>query len=163
MRKSTAVKKRKLKPDPKYNNVKIAKLVNQIMERGKKSLAQKIVYAAFDYIKAQMNTEPRQIFDSALKNISPMMEVKSRRIGGGNYQVPMEVVEPRRTTLAMRWLLAAARARKGKPMHLKLAEEILAAYNNEGSAVKKKEDTHKMAEANRAFAHFARFTKKKKK
>ena len=153
-RKARAYKKHKIEPDPRYNNVKVAKFINQIMKRGKKSVAQKIVYQAFDQIKGEMDAEPRQIFDRA---------VKSRRIGGGNYQIPMEVVEPRKTTLAMRWLLAAARAKKGKPMYQKLAEEIISAYNNEGAAIKKKEDTHKMAEANRAFAHFARFGKSKKK
>lgn len=162
-RKARAYKKHKIDPDPRYNNVKVAKFINQIMERGKKSVAQKIVYQAFDQIKEEMDTEPRQIFDRALKNVTPALEVKSRRIGGGNYQIPMEVVEPRKTTLAMRWLLAAARAKKGKPMYQKLAEEIISAYNNEGAAIKKKEDTHRMAEANRAFAHYARFGKSKKK
>lgn len=159
-RKSRTYKKPKIEPDPKYNNVKVAKFINHVMERGKKSVAQSIVYEAFNFIKEKMNTEPRQIFDAALKNTSPMLEVKSRRIGGANYQVPLEVVEPRKTTLGMRWLIAAARARKGKPMHVKLAEEIMAAYNNEGPAIKKKEDTHRMAEANWAFAHFARFSRR---
>ena len=103
-RKARSYKKHKILPDPRYNNVKVAKFINQIMRRGKKSVAQKVLYDAFDDIKARMNSEPRQIFDRALKNITPTVEVKSRRIGGGNYQVPMEVVEPRRTTLAMRWL-----------------------------------------------------------
>lgn len=159
-RKSRTYKKPKIKPDPRYNNVKVAKFINHIMERGKKSVAQSIVYGAFGHIKEAMNTEPRQIFDTALKNVSPVLEVKSRRIGGANYQVPLEVMEPRKTTLGMRWLIAAARSRKGKPMHLKLAEEIMGAAKNEGAAVKKKEDTHRMAEANRAFAHFARFQRR---
>lgn len=159
-RKSRIYKRHKIEADPKYNNVKVAKFINHIMRRGKKTVAQKIVYLAFDHIKEAMKTEPRQIFDAALKNTSPVLEVKSRRIGGANYQVPLEVTEPRRTTLGMRWLIQAAKTRKGKPMHLKLAEEIMAAYNNEGAAIKKKEDTHRMAEANRAFAHFARFSKK---
>lgn len=159
-RKSRIYKKHKIEPDPKYNNVKVAKFINHVMERGKKSVAQKIVYQAFGYIKEVMKTEPRQIFDAALKNASPLLEVKSRRIGGANYQVPLEVVEPRRTTLGMRWLIHAARQRQGKPMHLKLAEEIMAAYKNEGTAIKRKEDTHRMAEANWAFAHFARFRRK---
>lgn len=160
-RKSRTYKRHKVDPDPKYNNVKVSKFINHIMERGKKTVAQKVVYQAFDQIKETLKTEPRQIFDAALKNVSPLLEVKSRRIGGANYQVPLEVIEPRRTTLAMRWLIQAARGRQGKPMHLKLAEEIMAAYKHEGSAVKKKEDTHRMAEANRAFAHFARFSRKK--
>jgi small subunit ribosomal protein S7 len=159
-RKARQYKHNKIDPDPKYNNVKVAKFINYIMERGKKSVAQKIVYNAFNHIKEAMNTEPRQIFDAALKNVSPILEVKSRRIGGANYQVPLEVVEPRKTTLGMRWLILAARAKKGKPMHIKLAEEIMAAYKNEGAAIKKREDTHKMAEANRAFAHFARFQRR---
>ncbi len=159
-RKARSYNKHKIAPDPKYNNVKVAKFINHIMERGKKTVAEKIVYDAFNYIKEQMNVEPRQIFDAALKNVSPALEVKSRRIGGANYQVPLEVMEPRKTTLGMRWLITAARAQKGKPMHLKLAEEIMSANKNEGAAIKKKIDTHKMAEANRAFAHFARFQRK---
>jgi len=159
-RKARSYKRNKVAPDPRYNNVKVAKFINHIMERGKKTVAEKIVYGSFDYIKEKMNTEPRQIFDAALKNVSPILEVKSRRIGGANYQVPLEVVEPRKTTLGMRWLITAARSQKGRPMHVKLAEEIMSAYKNEGAAIKKKEDTHKMAEANRAFAHFARFQRK---
>lgn len=159
-RKSRTYKRHKVSPDPKYNNVKVAKFINQIMERGKKSVAQSIVYDAFEYIKAQMQTEPRQIFDAALKNVSPVLEVKSRRVGGANYQVPLEVLEPRKTTLGMRWLIGAARSRKGQPMHVKLADEIMSAYKNEGTAIKKKEDTHRMAESNWAFAHFARFNRK---
>ena len=159
-RKARSYKRNKVAPDPRYNNVKVAKFINHIMERGKKTVAEKIVYGSFDYIKEKMNTEPRQIFDAALKNVSPILEVKPRRIGGANYQVPLEVVEPRKTTLGMRWLITAARSQKGRPMHVKLAEEIMSAYKNEGAAIKKKEDTHKMAEANRAFAHFARFQRK---
>lgn len=159
-RKARSYKKHKIEPDPKYNNVKVAKFINNIMERGKKTVAQKIVYQAFGYIKEKLNTEPRQIFDTALKNVSPILEVKSRRIGGANYQVPLEVTEPRKTTLGMRWLILAARNQKGRPMHVKLAEEIMSAFKGEGTAIKKKEDTHKMAEANRAFAHFARFQRK---
>jgi|SRR3989344_1018318 len=159
-RKARSYRRHKVEPDPRYNNVKVAKFINHIMERGKKSVAQKVVYGAFDYIKEQMKTEPRQIFDAAIKNVSPLLEVKSRRIGGANYQVPLEVMEPRKTTLGMRWLIGAARGRKGKPMAIRLAEEIMAANNNEGPAIKKKEDTHRMAEANRAFAHFARFQRR---
>ena len=159
-RKSRLYKRHKVEPDPRYNNVKVAKFINHVMERGKKTVAQKIVYDAFNHIQEVMKTEPRQIFDAALKNVTPTLEVKSRRIGGANYQVPLEVVEPRKTTLGMRWLIGAARSRKGKPMHLKLAEEIMSAHKNEGTAVKKKEDTHRMAEANRAFADFARFQRR---
>jgi len=162
-RKARSYKTHKVAPDPKYNNVKVGKFINYIMERGKKTVAQKIVYQAFNLIKEKMKTEPRQIFDAAIKNVSPLLEIKGRRIGGANYQVPMEVFEPRRTTLGMRWLIAAARARKGRPMHVRLAEEIMEAYNKQGAAYKKKEDTHRMAEANKAFAHFARFGRRKKK
>ena len=161
-RKSRTYNQHKVSPDPKYNNVKVAKFINYLMERGKKTVAQNILYDAFDFIKEKLNTEPRQIFDAALKNVSPIMEIKGRRIGGANYQVPMEVFEPRRTTLGMRWIINAARAKKGKPMHEKLAEELMEAYNKQGSAFKKREDVHRMAEANRAFAHFARFSYKRR-
>ncbi|MCL5436125.1 MAG: 30S ribosomal protein S7 [Patescibacteria group bacterium] len=161
-RKSRSYKRHPIAPDPRYNNVKVAKFVNYLMERGKKTVAQTILYDAFDFIKEKMNTEPRQIFDTALKNVSPLVEIKGRRIGGANYQVPMEVFEPRKTTLGMRWLIAASRSKKGKPMYMKLGEEIMEAYNKQGAAFKKREDTHRMAEANKAFAHFARFTKKRK-
>jgi small subunit ribosomal protein S7 len=160
-RKARSYKRHQIEADPRYNNVKVAKFINHVMRHGKKSVAQKVVYEAFNHIKKTMNTEPRQIFDAALKNVSPILEVKSRRIGGANYQVPLEVVDPRKTTLGMRWLIDASRSRKGKPMHIKLAEEIMSAYNNEGAAIKKKDDTHRMAEANWAFAHFARFQKRK--
>lgn len=161
-RKSRSFKRHKIVPDPKYNNVKVSKFINYLMERGKKSVAQKILYSSFDFIKEKMDTEPRQVFDAALKNVSPSVEIKGRRVGGANYQVPMEVFEPRKTTLAMRWIIKAARSKKGKPMHQKLGEEIMEAYQKQGSAYKKREDTHRMAEANKAFAHFARFTRKKK-
>jgi small subunit ribosomal protein S7 len=162
-------------PDPKFGNVKYAKFINYLMERGKKSVSQKIFYDALDIVEKKMSgkggidnegkdeiTDPRQIFDIALKNVAPMMEIKGRRIGGSNYQVPMEVQEPRRTALGMKWMIAAARARKGQPMREKLANEIMDAFNKTGSAVKKREDTHRMAEANKAFAHFARFGNKRK-
>ena len=161
-RKSRTYKRHKVDADPKYNNVKIAKFINYIMKRGKKTVAQGLVYDAFDIIHERLNSEPRQIFDAALKNVSPTIEVKGRRIGGANYQVPVEVFEPRRTTLGMRWLIAASRARKGKKMAVRLADEIMDAHNKQGAAFKKREDTHKMAEANRAFAHFARFMRKRK-
>jgi small subunit ribosomal protein S7 len=161
-RKARSYKRRKMAPDPRYNNVKVSKFINYIMEQGKKTVAQKIVYDAFEFIKEKMKTEPRQIFDTAVKNVSPLVEIKGRRVGGANYQVPVEVFEPRRTTLALRWLITAARSKKGKPMHMKIGEELMDAYNKQGAAFKKREDTHRMAEANKAFAHFARFTRRKK-
>ncbi len=147
--------KRKILPDTVYNNVKIAKFINQVMKRGKKTVARKIVYRALDTIKEKTKKEPVEVFEKALENASPLLEVKSKRVGGATYQVPREVRGDRRLALAMRWILIAARSKKGKPMAAKLAEEIISAANNEGSAIKKKEDTHRMAEANRAFAHFA--------
>lgn len=148
--------KRELLPDPKFNSQNIAKLVNHIMDGGKKSIAQKIVYNCFDIIAEKTKKDPLVIFDEALKNVSPDVEVKSRRIGGGNYQIPTPVMGNRRTTLAYRWIVGAAKNKKGAPMSQKLAEELIAAAEKEGSAMKKKMDTYKMAEANRAFAHFAR-------
>jgi len=148
--------KRTINPDPKYNNTLVAKFINQLMKRGKKSVAQRVLYRAFDILIEKSKTEdPLEIFDQAIKNVSPLVEVKSRRIGGAHYQVPREVRGERRTTLAIRWLIQAARAKKGKPMAEKLAAELLDASKNTGVAVKKKEDTHRMAEANKAFAHFA--------
>ena len=133
----------------------MAKLVNYCMERGKKNVARSIVYGAFEDIKTQTKREPLEIFDEAIRNAGPLLEVRSRRIGGANYQVPREVRENRRLSLALRWIIAAAKAKKGKPMRTKLAEEFMAASKNEGEAVKKRENVHKMAEANRAFAHFS--------
>jgi small subunit ribosomal protein S7 len=156
-------------PDPKFSSVKYAKFINYLMERGKKTVSQKIFYDALDIVEEKMKankdaevTDSRQVFDIALKNIAPLMEIKGRRIGGSNYQVPMEVQEPRRTALGMKWMIAAARSRKGAPMRQKLAQEIVDAFNKIGTAVKKREDTHRMAEANKAFAHFARFGNKRK-
>ncbi len=151
-------KKREIRiipPDPVYNNVIVAKFINQVMRRGKKTIARKIVYKAFDIIKEKTKKEPLEIFDSALNNASPLLEVKPKRIGGATYQVPREVKGERRLTLAMRWIILAAKSKKGKPIREKLAEELINAANNTGAAIKKKEDTHRMAEANRAFAHFA--------
>lgn len=148
--------KRDIKPDPKFNSINIAKLINQIMLNGKKSTAQKVVYDCFEIIKEKTKKDPLVIFDEAIKNVSPDVEVKSRRIGGGNYQIPVPVAGNRRNTLAYRWLLTAARAKKGSSMANRLAEELIAAAEKEGAAMKKKQDTYKMAEANRAFAHFAR-------
>lgn len=147
--------KRILQPDTVYNNVMVAKLINQVMRRGKKTIARKIVYGAFDIIKEKTKKEPLEIFEKAIKNASPLLEVKPKRVGGATYQVPREVKGERMVTLAMRWLIQAAKSKKGKPMKEKLAEELILASNSQGSAVKKKEDTHRMAEANRAFAHFA--------
>ena len=150
------VKKRiKIQPDHAFNSVKVEKLINYIMERGKKNAARKIVYGAFDIVKDVTKADPMEVFEEALKNVSPLMEIRSRRIGGANYQVPHEVRPERKIALAYRWIIDAAKSKKGKPMAQKLADEILAANKNEGDAVKKRENVHKMAEANRAFAHFA--------
>ncbi len=146
---------REILPDPQYQNVIAAKFINSLMIGGKKSTAQRVFYDAFD-ILAKQQKDPLQVFDEAVKNVSPILEVKSKRIGGANYQVPREVRGERRLTLAIRWMIAAARAKKGKPMAIKLADEFLAASKNEGTAIRKKQDTHRMAEANKAFAHFAR-------
>jgi small subunit ribosomal protein S7 len=142
-------------PDSVYQNVLVSKLINQIMERGKKNAARKIVYDAFGIMQDQSKKDPVEVFEKAIENAAPLLQVRSRRVGGATYQVPMEVKQEKRVSLALRWILAAAASKKGKPMREKLADELLAAYKNEGAAVKKKEDTHRMAEANRAFAHFA--------
>ena len=149
------VKKRIINPDPVYNSYEIAKLINQVMMGGKKTIAQKIVYGALDIVKEKTNREPREVFETALKNTSPILEVKAKRIGGATYQVPREVKGDRKLALALRWIIGTARAKKGVPMAEKLAEEIINSANNTGAAVRKKEDMHRMAEANRAFAHFA--------
>ena len=145
-----------VEPDIVYNSQKLAKFINNIMLHGKKETARKSVYKAFEIIKEKTgNPNPLEIFDTAIKNAGPMVEVRSRRIGGANYQVPREVRPERRTALAMRWIIMAARGKKGAPIHEKLAEELILASKNEGIAVKKRDDTHKMAESNKAFAHFA--------
>lgn len=151
------VKNRKgVTEDAVYHSQKVAKLVNYVMNEGKKETARKIVYGAMTAVKEKTKVEnPLEVLDTALKNVTPLMEVRSRRVGGANYQVPVEVRAARRQLLSMNWLIAAARAKKGKPMHEKLADEIIAASKNEGDAVKKRENVHKMAEANKAFAHFA--------
>lgn len=148
--------KRELTPDPKFGNVYITKLVNSIMYDGKKSVAQKVVYDALDLIGEKTKENPLDVFDRALKNVMPSLEVKSRRVGGANYQVPISVRGERRYVLAYRWIITAARSKKGRAMADRLAEELVAAGNNEGDAVKKKLDVQRMAEANRAFAHFAK-------
>lgn len=143
------------KADLSYNSIKVGKFINYIMDSGKKNTARKIVYDAFEIIKDKSkNPNPLEIFDLAIKNTSPLMEVRSRRIGGANYQVPREVRPERKMALSFRWIINAAQAKKGAPMAKKLADELIAASNNEGTAIKKKEDTHRMAEANKAFAHF---------
>ncbi len=145
-----------VQPDIVYNSPRVAKFINCLMWDGKKETARKVVYGAFDMIKEKTGTEDAlEIFDTAIKNASPNLEVRSRRIGGANYQVPREVRPERRQALAFRWILAAARGKKGAPMAKRLADELILASKNEGSAIKKKEDTHKMAESNKAFAHFA--------
>jgi small subunit ribosomal protein S7 len=153
MRKKRA-EKRYLKPDPKFNDVLVAKFINALMYDGKKSKAREVVYTAFELIEDRTKKPGLEVFKKAMSNTQPLIEVRSRRVGGATYQVPTEVRPERRSALAMRWIKKFARARNEKSMPLKLASELIAASNNEGSAVKKKEDTHKMAEANKAFAHF---------
>jgi small subunit ribosomal protein S7 len=147
--------KRPLKPDHQYNSVKVEKLINYIMERGKKNVARKLVYGAFDIIKEDTKKDPIEVYELALQNVGPLTEIRSRRVGGANYQVPHEVRPERRLALSLRWMIEAAKSKKGKPMAIKLSEELIAASKNEGEAVKKRETVHRMAEANRAFAHFA--------
>ena len=148
------VPKREILPDPVYNSVLVTKLVNSIMLDGKKGVAQKVVYGAFDIVKEKTGKEPLEVFQQALENIMPTLEVKARRVGGATYQVPMDVRPARRQTLGLRWLTSYARARGEKTMKEKLAGEIMDAANNTGSSVKKREETHRMAESNKAFAHF---------
>ena len=148
------VPKRDVLPDPLYNSKLVTKLVNNIMYDGKKSTAQKIVYGAFDIVKEKTGKEPLEVFTTAMDNIMPVLEIKARRVGGATYQVPIEVRAERRQTLGLRWLTQYARSRNERTMKERLAGEILDAVNNLGNAVKKREDTHKMAEANKAFAHF---------
>lgn len=148
------VPKRDVLPDPIYNDKVVTKLINNIMLDGKKGVAQKIVYNAFDIIREKTGKDPREVFEQALNNIMPVLEVKARRVGGATYQVPMEVRPERRQALGLRWLTNYARARSERTMSARLAGEIMDAVNNAGNAVKKKDDTHKMAEANKAFAHY---------
>jgi small subunit ribosomal protein S7 len=151
-----AATKREITPDPKFRNVTVAKLVNYIMQDGKKATAQRIVYDAFEIIAERSKQDPLEVFDKAMRNVQPNVEVKSKRVGGANYQIPIQVRGERRVALGFRWLIGATRSRKGKPMAEKLAGELIAAAAGEGDAVKKKMDVHRMADANRAFAHFAR-------
>ncbi len=150
-----SISKREILPDPIYNSKVVTKLINQIMPSGKKGVAERICYNAFETVKAKTGKNPLEVFEGAMKNIMPVLEVKARRVGGANYQVPVEVRSDRRQTLGLRWLVAFSRKRGGeKTMEAKLAAEIMDAANNTGGSVKKKEDTHKMAEANKAFAHY---------
>jgi len=142
-------------PDPKYNSVLVAKFIRSVMRDGKKSTAEKLLYDAFDIIEKKVSEPPLKIFEKALENVKPMTEVKSRRVGGSTYQVPMQVNRNRQQSLAIRWLLGAIREKKGRPASQKLAAEVLAAYNREGVAMTKRDNVHRMAEANKAFAHFA--------
>lgn len=148
------VAKREILPDPKFGNITLAKFMNHVMESGKKSVAEKIVYGALDTIKERSKKDPLAVFEAALENVAPMVEVKSRRVGGATYQVPVEVRPSRRNALAMRWLVEYARARGEKSMPQRLAGELMDAADSKGAAVKKREDVHRMAEANKAFAHY---------
>lgn len=152
-----SVTKRELAPDKKYGSVLIQRLINKIMLGGKQTVAERSVYAALDRASQKLGKLPMEVFQAALDNVSPMVQLRSRRVGGANYQIPMEVSAERRTILALQWLVRAARERRGMPIAERLAAELIDAFNNTGGAVKKKEETHRMAEANRAFAHFARF------
>lgn len=147
--------KRNIAADVRYNSTQVAKFINYLMQRGKKSVATKIVYGAFDMIEKKTSNSGYEMWMTAIRNVSPALEVRARRIGGANYQVPIEVRPERRFNLACRWLIEASGAKKGKPMMQKLAEEIMLAADNQGDAIKKKEEVQRMAEANRAFAHFA--------
>lgn len=148
--------KRTIDADLKYNDLQVAKFVNYLMRKGKKSTAQKVLYGAFDIIAEKTKLNPVEVFDKALKNVAPTVEVKGRRVGGANYQIPIPVKPERKLVLAARWIIGAAQAKKGVPMAEKLATELIDASNNAGEAIKKRADVHRMAEANRAFAHFAR-------
>jgi len=156
MRGQAKYKRRILAPDNKYNSTTLSKFINYVMERGKKTLAERIVYQSLDLASGKAKKDPLEIFNGVIIAVAPAIEVRSRRIGGANYQVPMEVREPRRTALAMRWIINAAKERRGETMAKRLCAEYLDALNGTGAAIKKRTDTHRMAEANRAFAHFAK-------
>ncbi|MBD3846314.1 small subunit ribosomal protein S7 [Bosea sp. OAE752] len=149
-----SAEKREVIPDPKFGDIVVTKFMNSVMYEGKKSTAERIVYGAFDIIEAKTKSEPLGVFKSALENVAPAIEVRSRRVGGATYQVPVEVRTERRQALAIRWLISAARGRNDKTMVERLSAELMDAANNRGNAVKKREDTHRMAEANRAFSHY---------
>jgi small subunit ribosomal protein S7 len=146
--------KREILPDPRYNSVQVQTMVQHVLKQGKKSAAVTLIYDAMDLIKTRTEKNPLEIFDAAMKNVGPAMEVRPRRVGGATYQVPMEVSSDRRTTLALRWILGAARDRAGKSFSDKLASELIDAFNETGAAIRKRDETHKMAEANRAFSHY---------
>ena len=146
--------KRLIDPDPRYGDLLVAKFINIVMECGKKSTAERIVYDALEIVKEKTSKEPLEVFRAALDNVRPLLETKSRRVGGATYQVPVSVPEDRGYSLALRWIRSYSRERKGKPMHEKLAQEIIDGFNKTGPSIKKREDMHKMAEANRAFAHY---------
>lgn len=148
------IRKRKVLPDSKYHSVLLTKFINKLMYDGKKGKAESIVYSAFDSIKEKTNKDPLEVFETALNNVAPELEVKSRRVGGATYQIPVEVSDERKKTLAIRWVIQFCRDKSGKPMSERLTNEIMDAYNNVGSSIKKRDDTHKMAEANKAFAHY---------
>lgn len=149
------IKKHLVEPDSVYNDVVVAKFINNMMRRGKKTAARNIVYSAFEIIKEKTKKEPIEVFEEAIRNASPLLEVKSKRVGGATYQVPVEVKGDRKLALAIRWIILGAKSKKGRSMGERLAQELIDAANNTGWSIKKKTDTHKMAEANRAFAHFA--------
>lgn len=154
MSRRKAAEQRNVLPDPKFKSVLVAKFINGLMQRGKKSVAERIFYGALDLIEAQTKKDGLEVFEKAVENVKPILEVRSRRVGGATYQVPVEVRTNRKQALALRWLIGYAEARPGKSMAEKLAAELIAASNKEGGSIKKREDTHKMAEANKAFAHF---------
>lgn len=156
-RKTTKSFKRDITPDISYQSVLVAKMINKIMRHGKKRLAERLIYNALTEIETKLKTPPLEVFETAIKNVSPQLQVRAKRVGGATYQVPMEVRGDRKIHLAMTWILEAARAKTGKSFDKLLAQELMDAYNNTGDAMKKKEDTHRMAEANKAFAHFARY------
>ncbi len=146
--------KRSILPDPVYNDVGVARFINYLMERGKKGLSEKILYGSFDIIQKKTKSDPLELFKKAIENVAPIVEVKSKRVGGATYQVPVEVRTARRQALAYRWIISYSKKRSQKTMSEKLAAELIGAANNEGGSIKKREDTHRMAEANKAFAHF---------
>ena len=146
--------RREIPPDPKYNNEELARFINRVMQRGKKTTAQRIAYYAFDIIREQSSLDPLEVFQQAMRNATPLIEVKPKRVGGATYQVPTELRKVRSEALAMRWLIRGARGRKGMPMRSGLAQELMEAARGEGSAVRRKEELHRMAEANRAFVHY---------
>ena len=154
MPRRTKIVKRPLLPDPRHNSELVSRFINKIMERGKRGLAERILYGSFDIIQQRTGADPLEVFERALHNVTPLLEVKPRRVGGATYQVPVQIEGPRRQSLAIRWLLGSARSRAGKSMAEKLANELMDAANGVGATIKRREDTHRMAEANRAFAHY---------